>query len=137
MKASGAEKGKRTADRRGCRSGNYGRTLITRIGKLELRVPQHCAQRFSTELFPAIFSRGVHRRCRLPEWPQRGVALARLRKGTSVLKIKGSTGQTGSRDVLPCRGRNEPADDPKGWQNGVLIGLITWREKVDWLYLCL
>jgi transposase-like protein len=29
----------------------YGRTLITRIGKLELRVPQDRAGRFSTELF--------------------------------------------------------------------------------------
>ena len=29
----------------------YGRTLITRVGKLELRVPQDRAGRFSTELF--------------------------------------------------------------------------------------
>ena len=35
----------------GYRSGYYGRTLITRIGKLELRVPQDRAGRFSTELF--------------------------------------------------------------------------------------
>jgi putative transposase len=37
--------------RLGYRSGYYGRTLITRIGKLELRVPQDRAGRFSTELF--------------------------------------------------------------------------------------
>jgi len=37
--ALGAEKGERTAGRLGYRSGYYGRTLITRIGKLELRVP--------------------------------------------------------------------------------------------------
>jgi transposase-like protein len=35
----------------GYRSGSYGRTLITRVGKLELRVPQDRAGRFSTELF--------------------------------------------------------------------------------------
>ena len=35
----------------GYRSGHYGRTLITRVGKLELRVPQDRDGRFSTELF--------------------------------------------------------------------------------------
>ena len=35
--AVGAEKGERTAGRQGYRSGYYGRTLITRVGKLELR----------------------------------------------------------------------------------------------------
>src|SRR5215469_7759666 len=49
--ALGAEKGERTAERQGYRSGYYGRTLITRIGKLELRVPQDRGGRFSTELF--------------------------------------------------------------------------------------
>ncbi len=49
--ALGAEKGERTADRLGYRSGYYGRTLITRIGKLELRVPQDRGGRFSTEVF--------------------------------------------------------------------------------------
>jgi hypothetical protein len=49
--ALGAEKGERTAGRQGYRSGYYGRTLITRVGKLELRVPQDRAGRFSTELF--------------------------------------------------------------------------------------
>src|SRR6266496_1820181 len=38
--ALGAEKSERTAGRLGYRSGYYGRTLITRVGKLELRVPQ-------------------------------------------------------------------------------------------------
>jgi len=49
--ALGAEKGERAADRQGYRSGYYGRTLITRVGKLELRVPQDRSGRFSTELF--------------------------------------------------------------------------------------
>jgi transposase-like protein len=46
-----AEKGERTAARLGYRSGYYTRTLVTRVGKLELRVPQDRAGRFSTELF--------------------------------------------------------------------------------------
>ena len=49
--ALGAEKGERASSRQGYRSGYYGRTLITRVGKLELRVPQDRAGRFSTELF--------------------------------------------------------------------------------------
>jgi transposase-like protein len=49
--ALGAEKGERTAGRLGYRSGYYGRTLINRIGKLEPRVPQDRAGRFSTEMF--------------------------------------------------------------------------------------
>jgi putative transposase len=47
----GAEKGERTPQRLGHRSGYYGRTLVTRVGKLELRVPQDRHGRFSTELF--------------------------------------------------------------------------------------
>ena len=43
--------GERTADRRGYRSGYYSRGLVTRIGKLELRVPRDREGRFSTELF--------------------------------------------------------------------------------------
>src|SRR5436309_12026011 len=49
--ALGAEKGERTAGGRAIGSGYYGRTLITRVGKLELRVPQDRTGRFSTELF--------------------------------------------------------------------------------------
>jgi putative transposase len=46
-----AEKGERTGERLGYRSGHYERRLITRVGTLELRVPQDRAGRFSTELF--------------------------------------------------------------------------------------
>jgi len=50
-----AEKGERTVARLGYRSGYYSRTLITRVGKLELRVPQDREGRFLTELF--VFER--------------------------------------------------------------------------------
>jgi hypothetical protein len=49
--ALGAEKGERTESRLGYRSGYYQRSLITRVGTLELRVPQDRAGRFSTESF--------------------------------------------------------------------------------------
>lgn len=49
--AVGAAKGERTASRAGYRSGYYGRTLVTRVGKLELRVPQDRQGRFRTEIF--------------------------------------------------------------------------------------
>ncbi len=49
--ALGAEKGERTESRLGHRSGYYGRGLITRVGKIELRVPQDRQGHFSTEVF--------------------------------------------------------------------------------------
>lgn len=49
--AVGAAPGERTAERLGYRSGYYGRGLVTRVGKLELRVPRDRDGRFSTELF--------------------------------------------------------------------------------------
>lgn len=49
--AVGAEKGERVTGRLSYRSGYYGRSLITRVGTLELRVPQDRQGRFSTELF--------------------------------------------------------------------------------------
>jgi putative transposase len=49
--ALGAAKSERTEGRQGYRSGYYSRRLITRVGTLELRVPQDRAGRFSTELF--------------------------------------------------------------------------------------
>ena len=49
--ALGADKGERTAERLGYRSGYYTRWLITRVGRIELRVPQDRQGRFSTEVF--------------------------------------------------------------------------------------
>jgi transposase-like protein len=58
--ALGAEKGERTPNRLGYRSGHYGRTLVTRVGKLEFRVPQDRQGRFRTEVFEA--TSGARRR---------------------------------------------------------------------------
>jgi len=47
----GAAPGERTEGRNGYRAGYYGRSLVTRIGKLELRVPRERSGEFSTALF--------------------------------------------------------------------------------------
>jgi hypothetical protein len=47
----GAERGERSETRLGYRAGYYARSLVTRVGKLELRVPRDREGRFSTELF--------------------------------------------------------------------------------------
>ena len=47
----GAGRYERAATRTGYRSGSYPRTLITRVGALELRVPQDRDGRFSTKVF--------------------------------------------------------------------------------------
>jgi transposase-like protein len=49
--AIGAEKGERSSGRLGYRSGYYGRALVTRVGKLELRIPQDRQGHFSTQIF--------------------------------------------------------------------------------------
>ena len=49
--ALGAEKGERSPRRLGYRSGYYSRSLITRVGKLELRIPQDREGHFSTQIF--------------------------------------------------------------------------------------
>ena len=46
-----ASKGERTAGRLGYRAGYYGRMLMTRVGHIELRVPQDRQGRFRTEVF--------------------------------------------------------------------------------------
>src|SRR5688572_27270478 len=79
--ALGAAKSERTAGRLGYRAGYYGRTLITRVGKLELRVPQDRDGRFSTELFE-----------RYQRSEQALVAsLAEMDEGVSTRKVKAVT----------------------------------------------
>lgn len=46
-----AGKSERSEHRMGYRCGYYSRTLITRVGKIELRVPQDRQGRFRTEVF--------------------------------------------------------------------------------------
>ena len=59
-----AEQGERTPTHLGYRAGYFPSTLVTRVGKLELRVPQDRHGRFSTELFE---------RYQRSEWNERSV----------------------------------------------------------------
>ena len=47
----GASKSERTGSRLGYRAGYYPRTLLTRVGKISLKVPRDRQGRFSTEIF--------------------------------------------------------------------------------------
>ena len=59
----GAAPGERSANRLGYRAGHYERGLITRVGKIELRVPRDRAGQFSTASSSA-FSAARRRWCR-------------------------------------------------------------------------
>jgi putative transposase len=97
--ALGAAKSERTTGRNGYRSGYYGRSLITRVGKLELRIPQDRTGQFSTELFERyqrseralvaalaeMYVQGC-RRARSRRLPKSyvGIAFQRLRSARSI-----------------------------------------------------
>src|SRR5438067_1307562 len=83
--ALGAERGERTAGRLGYRSGYYGRTLITRVGKLELRVPQDRTGRFSTELFERYQRSGRALVAALAEMYVQGVSTRKVKAITEEL----------------------------------------------------
>jgi len=85
--ALGAAKSERTVGRLGYRSGYYGRTLITRIGKFELRMPQDREGRSSRDYRTTPPSRNLFVEAntlacrRRPLHPRRNTNPARLREG--------------------------------------------------------
>ena len=80
--AIGAAKGERSETRLSYRSGYYTRSLITRVGTLELRVPQDRMGRFSTELFE---------RCQRSEKALVGALAEMYVQGVSTRKVKAVT----------------------------------------------
>src|ERR1700736_2180312 len=80
--AIGAAKGERSETRLSYRSGYYSRSLITRVGTLELRVPQDWMGRFSTELFE---------RCQRSEKALVGTLAEMYVQGVSTRKVKAVT----------------------------------------------
>ncbi len=78
----GASKHERTGERQGYRSGYYERTLVTRVGKMEIRVPQDRDGKFSTELFER-YSRA--------EKALVGALIEMYVKGVSTRKVKAIT----------------------------------------------
>ncbi len=83
--AAGAEKGERTAARLGYRSGYYGRSLITRVGTLELRVPQDRQGRFSAELFERYQRSDKALLAALAEMYVQGVSARKVKAITELL----------------------------------------------------
>ena len=76
-----AGKHERTEQRLAYRSGSYPRTLMTRVGTLELRVPQDRAGRFSTEVFDRYQRSEKALVCTLAEMYVQGVS---TRKVTAI-----------------------------------------------------
>jgi len=90
----GAAKGERTGNRLGYRAGYFGRTLVTRVGKLELRVPQDRQGRFRTEVFER-YQRSLDLACRC--------ALNSVRAPTSLAAWLRGRAETGSRASVEAR----------------------------------
>src|SRR3982750_919354 len=84
-KVGGAERSERTPNRQGYRCGYYGRTLVTRVGKLELRVPQDRQGRFRTEIFGRYQRSGKALGGPLPEKYVQGVSTRKVKADTEEL----------------------------------------------------
>jgi putative transposase len=80
-----ADKHERTTTRVGYRSGYYGRTLLTRVGTLELRVPQDREGRFSTEVFERYQRSEKALVCTLAELYVQGVSTRKVKAITEQL----------------------------------------------------
>lgn len=93
----GAGTYERTEDRRGYRSGYYTRTLLTRVGKLELRVPQTRDGKFSTEIFERYQRSEKALVSTLVEMYVQGVSTRKVRKVTEELCGHGVSASTVSR----------------------------------------
>ncbi len=81
----GASKGERVATRVGYRSGYYERSLVTRVGALELRVPQDRAGCFSTSVFERYQRSEKALVAALVEMYVQGVSTRKVRQVTEEL----------------------------------------------------
>lgn len=81
----GAGKHERSEERRGYRSGYYRRGLVTRVGRLELRVPQDRQGRFSTEIFERYQRSEKALVCALAEMYVQGVSTRKVKAVTEEL----------------------------------------------------
>jgi transposase-like protein len=85
--ALGAGNSERSDERIGYPSGHYNRTLITRVGKLELRVPQDRDGRFWTELFKRYQRPGQALVGTLAEMYVQGVSTRKVKAITEELCV--------------------------------------------------
>jgi len=135
--ALGAEKGERASSRQGYRSGYYGRTLVTRVGKLELRVPQDRAGRFSTELFERYQRSERALVAALAEMYVQGVSTRKVKAITEELcgpQLFGfldqcnepAFGREFSAICRPFLSRSLPLSDPR---RALRAGARGWRDR--------
>jgi len=101
--AIGAAKGECMEGRLSYRSGYYGRTLITRVGTLELRVPQDRAGRFSTELFERYQRSEKALVAALAEMYVQGVSTRKVKAVTETLCDQPKQQRTGCESDGICR----------------------------------
>jgi len=92
--ALGAAKSERGESRRGYRSGHYRRKLITRVGTLELRVPQDREGLFSTEVFARYQRSEKALLLALAEMYVQGVSTRKVRAVTEELCGHGFSAST-------------------------------------------
>jgi putative transposase len=83
--ALGAEKSERVSGRVGYRSGHYRRSLTTRVGNIELRVPQDRQGLFSTEVFERYQRSEKALMDSLVEMYIQGVATRKVKEVTETL----------------------------------------------------
>lgn len=93
----GAGKWERSEERRGHRSGYYTRSLVTRVGKIELRVPQDRLGRFSTEVFERYQRSEKALFLSLAEMYVQGVSTRKVKKITEQLCGQSFSASTVSR----------------------------------------
>jgi len=92
-----AGKWERSESRRGYRSGYYTRSLVTRVGKIELRVPQDRLGRFSTEVFERYQRSEKALFLSLAEMYVQGVSTRKVKKITEQLCGQSFSASTVSR----------------------------------------
>jgi transposase-like protein len=113
----GAEPGERTDQRRGYRAGYYPRGLITRIGKLELRVPRDRHGEFSTALFERYARSEKALVAALAEMYVQGVSTRKVKAITEELcghrfSASAISSINKSLDAALARFANRPLDEP-------------------------
>ena len=118
QEALGVGKGERSAERLGYRSGYYPRKLITRVGTLELRVPQDRQGRFSTEIFS---------RYQRSEKALVAALVEMYVQGVSTRKVKAISEELCGTSSVPARSANSTPSSMGNWS--VLPGK-RWKPSI-------
>lgn len=113
----GAAPGERSLDRLAYRAGYYTRNLVTRIGKLELRIPRDRNGHFSTELFERYQRSEKAFVSALAEMYVQGVSTRKVKRITEELCGHSFSASTISRinkdlDQVLSRFAERPLDEP-------------------------